>query len=65
MSRGTLHSALIGLGNWGPSSQKRFSEEQVIRIMREAESSGATVHEVCRKNLTEQIIFLWRIHANV
>jgi putative transposase len=40
--------------------KKRFSEEQIIRISREAEGS-TTVREVCRKNnITEQSFFRWR-----
>jgi putative transposase len=40
--------------------KKRFSEEQIIRILREAEGS-TTVREVCRKNnITEQSFFRWR-----
>jgi len=35
--------------------QKRFTEEQIIGILREAEVDGAVIREVCRKhNITEQ-----------
>lgn len=38
----------------------RFSEEQIIGILREAEKAGS-IREVCRKhNLTEQTFFRWR-----
>lgn len=41
--------------------QKRFSEEQIIGILREAEVDGAVIRDVCRKhNITEQTFFRWR-----
>lgn len=40
--------------------KKRFSEEQVIRVLREAEGN-TSIREVCRKhNITEQTFFRWR-----
>ncbi len=40
--------------------KKRFTEEQIIRILREAES-GVQIREVCRRhNVTEQTFFRWR-----
>jgi putative transposase len=39
---------------------KRFSEEQIIRILREADS-GLTVADVCRKhNCSEQSFYRWK-----
>ena len=39
---------------------KRFSEEQIIRILKEAESGGE-VRQVCRKhNIVEQTFYRWR-----
>jgi putative transposase len=41
--------------------KKRFSEEQVIGILREGEIDGAVIRDICRKhNITEQTFFRWR-----
>jgi putative transposase len=40
--------------------KKRFSEEQIIRILREAETNGSNL-EVCRKyGISEQTFYHWR-----
>jgi len=40
--------------------KKRFSEEQIIRILKEAESLG-DVRQTCRKhNIVEQTYYRWR-----
>ena len=40
--------------------KKRFSEEQIIRILKEGEALG-NVREVCRlHNVTEQTYYRWR-----
>ncbi len=40
--------------------KKRFTEEQIIRILHEAEQSRNT-RDVCRKhNITEQSFYRWR-----
>lgn len=40
--------------------KKRFSEEQIIRILKEGEALG-NVREACRQhNITEQTYYRWR-----
>jgi putative transposase len=40
--------------------KKRFTEEQIIRILNEAEQAD-NIREVCRKhNVTEQTFYRWR-----
>lgn len=40
--------------------KKRFTEEQIIRILQEGEQAG-NIREVCRRhNLTEQTFYRWR-----
>jgi putative transposase len=40
--------------------KKRFSEEQIISFLREAEGASS-IRDVCRKhNITEQTFFRWR-----
>ena len=41
--------------------KKRHSEEQIIRILREAESRELPIKDVCRlHNITEQTLYRWR-----
>ena len=41
--------------------KKRHSEEQIIRILREAEAQEAPIREVCRQhNISEQTFYRWR-----
>ena len=41
--------------------KKRFSEEQIIGILREGEVDGVVIRDVCHKhNITEQTFFRWR-----
>ena len=40
--------------------RKRFTEEQIIEILKQAEAGG-TNQEICRKNgITEQTFYRWR-----
>lgn len=41
--------------------KKRYSEEQIIRILREAESREQPIKDVCRQhNIAEQTLYRWR-----
>ena len=41
--------------------RKRFSEEQIIGILREAESGAEPVGELCRRHgISEQTFYRWR-----
>ena len=41
--------------------KKKFTEEQIISILREAEVPGVQIRSVVRKhNITEQTFFRWR-----
>lgn len=40
--------------------KKRFSEEQIVKILQEAEGGGQ-IRDLCRKyNVTEQTFYRWR-----
>lgn len=41
--------------------KKRFSDEQIIRILREAESRDELIKDLCKRhNITEQTFYRWR-----
>ncbi|MCI0445617.1 transposase [bacterium] len=41
--------------------RKRFSEEQIIRILNEADQSSRSVIEICRDNgITDQTYYRWK-----
>jgi putative transposase len=41
--------------------KKRYTDEQIIRILREAESREIPVKDLCKRhNITEQTFYRWR-----
>ena len=41
--------------------QKRFSEEQIIGILKEADQAGATIQQVCRAHgVSENTFYRWK-----
>jgi putative transposase len=45
--------------------KKRFTEEQIIGILRQADVDGVVIRDLCKKhNITEQTFFRWRTKYN-
>ena len=41
--------------------KKRFTEEKIIRVLREAEAKDIPIRDLCKRhNITEQTFFRWR-----
>ena len=41
--------------------KKRFLDEQIVAILREAETGGKTIEEICRQHkISVQTFYLWR-----
>lgn len=41
--------------------KKRFTDEQIVRILREAETRDQPIRDLCKRhNITEQTFFRWR-----
>lgn len=41
--------------------KKKFTEEQIVKILRDADCSGVSIADVCRKHgVSEQSFYRWR-----